>query len=90
MAQMTNIDASVFVPITRLKGKNECVQYDILERYVIKNNNDDRVIDIFAPVVYGIMIFPQLPRYIDAVVVDLIEQIANQVNLIPAIITKTI
>ena len=25
LAQMTNIDASVFVPITRLKGKNECV-----------------------------------------------------------------
>ena len=25
LAQMTNIDASVFVPVTRLKGKNECV-----------------------------------------------------------------
>ena len=25
LAQMTNIDASVFVPMTRLKGKNECV-----------------------------------------------------------------
>ena len=25
LAQMTNIDASVFVPITRLKRKNECV-----------------------------------------------------------------
>ena len=25
LAQMTNMDANVFVPITRLKGKNECV-----------------------------------------------------------------
>ena len=25
LAQMTNMDADVFVPITRLKGKNECV-----------------------------------------------------------------
>ena len=70
---MTNIDASVFVSITRLKGKNECVQYDFLERYIIENNNDDRVIDIFALVVYGTLIFPQSSGYIDAAVVDLIE-----------------
>ena len=35
LAQMTNIDANAFVPITRLQGKNECVQYDFLERYII-------------------------------------------------------
>ena len=45
---MTNIDASAFVPITRLKGKNECVQYDFLERYIIEKNNDDWVIDIYS------------------------------------------
>ena len=32
LAQMTNMDANVFVPITRLKGKNDCVQSDFLER----------------------------------------------------------
>ena len=58
LVQMTNIDASVFVPITRLKEKNECVQCDFLERYIIENNNDDRVIDIFAIVVYYTLIFP--------------------------------
>ena len=87
---MTNIDASVFVPVTRLKGKNECVQYDFLERYIIEKNNDDRVIDIFALVVYGTLIFPQSSGYVDAVVVDLIEQIDNQVNFFPAIIVETI
>ena len=87
---MTNIDASVFVPVTKLKGKNECVQYDFLERYIIENNNDDRVIDIFTLVVYETLIFPQSPGYIDAAVVDLIEQIDNQVNPIPAIIVETI
>ena len=55
---MTNIDASAFVPVTRLKGKNECVQYDFLERYIIENNNDDWVIDIFALVMYETLIFP--------------------------------
>ena len=57
LVQMTNIDVSVFVPITRLKGKNECVQCDFLERYIIENNNNDWVIDIFALVVYGTLIF---------------------------------
>ena len=87
---MTNIDASAFVPITRLKKKNECVQYDFLNRYVIENNNDDRVIDIFALVVYETLIFPQSSGYIDAVVVDLIEKIDNQVNPVLAIIAGTI
>ena len=87
---MTNIDASVFVPITKLKGKNECVQYDFLERYIIENNEDDRVIDIFALVVYETLIFPQSLGYIEAAIVDLIEQINNQVNPVPAIIAETI
>ena len=55
---MTSMDASVFVPMTRLKRKNECVQSDFLEGYIIQNNHDDRVIDIFALVVYGTLIFP--------------------------------
>ena len=58
LAQMVNIDASVFVPLTRQKGKNECVQYDFLERYIIEYNDDDQVIGIFTLVVYGTLIFP--------------------------------
>ena len=49
------------------------MQSDFLEGYIIQNNNDDRVIDIFALVVYGTMIFPQSPGYVDAAVIDLIE-----------------
>ena len=89
LAQMMSIDASVFVPMTRLKGKNECVQSDFLEGYIIQNNNEDRVIDIFALVVYGTLIFPQSPEYVDAIVVDLIEQVDNQVNPVPVIIAET-
>ena len=87
---MTSIEASVFVPITRLKRKNECVQSDFLEGYIIRNNNDDRIIDIFALVVYNTLIFSQSPGYIDAAIVDLIEQVNNQVNPILVIIAETI
>ena len=67
-----NMDTNAFVPITRLKGKNECVQCDFFEGYIIENNNDDRVINIFALVVFETFIFLQSPGYIDATVVDLI------------------
>ena len=73
MAQMMNIDASVFVPMIRQEGKNECVQCDFLEKYIIENNDGNRVIDIFALVVYGTLIFPQSLGYVDAAVVDLIK-----------------
>ena len=87
---MMNVDASIFVPITRQKGKNEYVQYDFLESFIIENNNDDRIIDVFTLVVYGTLIFSQSSRYVDTAVVDLIEQIDNQVNPIPAIVVETI
>ena len=41
LAQMMGMDTSIFVPMTRLKGKNECVQSDFLEGYIIQNNNND-------------------------------------------------
>ena len=90
LAQMMNIDASFLVSTTTQKGKNECVQRDFLERYIIKNNDDDQVIDIFTVVVYGTMKFPQSPGYVDAAVVNLIEQIDNQANHVPSIIAETI
>ena len=90
LAQMMNVDASLLVSVTRLKGKNECVQCDFLERYMIENNDDDRVIDIFGLVVYEILIFPQSQGYVNAAVVDLIEQINNQANPVLAIVVETI
>ena len=84
-----SMDASVFIPLTKLKGKNECVQSDFLEGYIVQNKHDDRVIDIFALVVYGTLIFPQSPGYVDAAIVDLIKQVDNQVNPIPVIIVET-
>ena len=90
LAQMMNINASFLVSRTKQKRKNECVQRDFLERYIIENNNDDQVIDIFALVVYGTLIFSQSPGYVDVAVVDLIEQIDNQANHVPAIIVETI
>ena len=48
------------------KGKNEYIQRDFLEGYIIENNDDYWVVDMFALVLYGTLVFPQLPRYVDA------------------------
>ena len=73
LAQMMNIDTSVLISKTKKKGKNEYVQCDFFKQYITKNNDDDRVVDMFALIVYGAVIFPQSSGYIDAVVIDLIE-----------------
>ena len=90
LAQMMNMNASVLDSKTKQKGRNEYVQCDFLKEYILKNNDDDQVMDMFALTVYGIMIFPQSSRYVDATVVDLIEQMDNQINHVPAIVAETI
>ena len=85
-----NIDASVLISKTKQKGMNEYVYCDFLKQYIIENNDDDRVMDIFSLVVYGTIIFPQSPEYVDATIVDLIEQMDCPVNPVPIIIVKTI
>ena len=83
LAQMMNIDAIVLISKTKQKGKNEYVQCDFLKQYIIENNDEDRVVDMFALVVYGTIIFPQSPEFVDAAIVDLIEQIDYPVILSP-------
>ena len=46
--------------------------------------------NMFALILYGVVIFPQSPGYVDAVVFDLIEQMDNQINPIPSIVVETI
>ena len=49
-----NIKESVLVSKTKQKGKNEYVQRDFLDEYIIKNNDDDWVIDTSSVQYFGI------------------------------------
>ena len=40
--------------------------------------------------VYEMVIFPKVPNYIEAAVVDLVEQAKSQANLVSTIIVETI
>ena len=45
---------------------------------------------MFSMAVYGMLIFPKVPDHVEAVVVDLVEQVNSQANPVPTIIIETI
>ena len=74
---------------SRRKGKSECFAWDFFKRYIVKNDGEDRVLDVFALAIYGLVIFPKEPRHVEVAVIDVIEQIESQANSMPAIIAET-
>ena len=74
----------------RKKGKNECFVWDFFKRYIAKNDGEDRVVDVFALVIYGLIIFLKVPRHVEVVVIDVIEQIESQANPMPTIVVETL
>ena len=61
-----------------------------LENVLTKCEDKERVFKVFAIVVYEMVIFPKVPNHIEAVLVDLVEQIDNQANPVLTTIAKTI
>ena len=53
LAQMMNISANSLDSKTKQKGKNEYVQCNFLEDFISENNDDDKVVEMFALVMYG-------------------------------------
>ena len=57
LAQMMNISANNLDSKTKQNGRNEYVQCDFLKEFISENNDGDRVVDMFALVVYRTIIF---------------------------------
>ena len=56
-----------------MKGKNEWFAWDFFKRYIAKNDGEDRVVDVFALAIYGLVIFPKVPEHVEVVVIDVID-----------------
>ena len=54
LAQMINIEVGVVDQTIKKKGNIECFPWDFFKRYIAKNADDDRVMDVFALVIYSI------------------------------------
>ena len=84
------VEEAVVEQNIRKKGKSECFVWDFFKRYITKNDGEDRVVDVFALTIYGLVIFSKVPEHIEVVVIDVIEQIENQANPVLAIVAKTL
>ena len=74
----------------KVKGKNECLPWDFVNKFLAKCEDEERVFKVFAIVVHGMVIFLKVSNHKKAIVVYIVEQVNNQANLVLAIITKTI
>ena len=83
-------DEIVIGQMKTMKGKSKCFPWEFLKKFFAKCEDEEWVFKVFAIVVYEVVIFPKVSNHIQAVVMDLVEQVDNQANLIPSIIVETI
>ena len=60
------------------------------KKFLNKCEDEEWIFKLFAIMVYGMVIFPKVLNHVEAVIVDLVEQVDNQANPIPTIVVKTI
>ena len=63
---------------------------DFVKKFLVKCEDQEWVFKVFATAVNGMVIFSKVLNHVEAVVVDLVDQVNNQVDLVLAIIAKTI
>ena len=90
LSQLMKVEEAVVEQNIRKKGKSECFAWDFFKRYIVKNDGEDRVVDVFALAIYGLVIFSKVLGHVEVVVIDVIEQIESQANPVPAIIAETL
>ena len=61
-----------------------------MKKFLAKCEVEEQVFNVFTMTVYRMVIYPKVLNHIDVAVIDLVEQVNNQANPVPAIITKTI
>ena len=80
------VDAKVIEQVKKQKGKRECLLWEFVKKYLAKSEDDERVSNVFAMAVYGMVIFSKVLDHIEAIVVNLVEQVNNQANPVLTII----
>ena len=90
MSQIMELDITTIGQVKSMKGKNECLPWEYLKKFFAKCEDEERVFKVFVIVVYEMVIFSKIPNHIEAVVLDLVEQVEHQANPILAIMAETI
>ncbi|XVF19542.1 hypothetical protein REPUB_Repub11eG0120500 [Reevesia pubescens] len=74
-----------------LKGNEESegISFGFLRKFMNQHAEEERIRDIFALAVYGLVIFPRASPTIDVAVVAFIDQIGSGMNPVPTILAET-
>ena len=72
LSQLKKVEDVIIEQNIRKKGKSECFAWDIFKRYITKNDGEDRVVDVFVLAIYGLVIFPKVPGYVEVALIDVI------------------
>ena len=65
LSQLMKVEEAVVEQNIRKKGKSECFVWNFFKRYIAKNDGEDRVVDVFALAIYGLVIFPKVPGHVE-------------------------
>ena len=74
------INAKVIRQMKKQKGKNECLSWEFIKKYLAKCEDDEHVSNVFAMVMYGIVVFSKVLDHIKAAVVDLAKLISKPIQ----------
>ena len=65
LSELMRLEEAVVEQNIRKKRKSECFAWDFFKRYIVKNDGEDQVLDVFALAIYGLVIFPKVPGHVD-------------------------
>ena len=65
MSQIMGIDAKIIGQMKSWKGKSECLPWDFVKKFLTKCEDEEWVFNVFAMVVYGMVIFLKVPNHIE-------------------------
>ena len=74
------INAKVIGKMKKQNGKSECLPWEFVKKYFAKCAKDEHVSNVFAMVMYGIVVFSKVLDHIEAVVVDLAKLISKPIQ----------
>ena len=62
MSQIRGLDATIIGQMKSQKGKSECLLWDFVKKFLAKYEAKERVFNVFAMDIYGMAIFPKVPK----------------------------
>ncbi|MFQ6634865.1 hypothetical protein Gotur_010511 [Gossypium turneri] len=71
------------------KGDSKCIPWKNLKDVILAQPDTKKRVDVFALIMYGLVVFPKALGHVDEAVTDLFDRLDRGVTLVPAILVET-